>query len=161
MAITFNPQIKYAQKTSFRANEIQREKTQEKNFINDPEITPKNLNQDTTKSSNGLLANIAYVWVNLTEGTKGLIKGVFYGLLTGGIIATATSIKSGLNKFHNKQIKFLEMFNPRKTISKKNAVLATIAAATVFAGNLILARLRTNSKTANVDHMLYEGHRDK
>lgn len=109
----------------------------------------------------GAVANTAYAWVNVTEAIKGILKGTIYGFLTGTVIAGFDMIKSGTKKYKKGQIQFSELWNRKKAMSKTGKVLSFVAAGLVFVGHLVNAKLNINKRTANVDHMLYSGHRDK
>lgn len=109
----------------------------------------------------GAVASTAYAWVNVTEAIKGILKGTIYGFLTGTAVAGFDLIKSGTKKYKKGQIHFSELWNRKKAMSKTGKVLSFVAAGLVFVGHLVNAKLNINKRTANVDHMLYSGHRDK
>lgn len=118
-------------------------------------------NTEQPSGIKGAVANTAYAWVNVTEAIKGILKGTIYGLLTGTAIAGFDMIKSGTKKYKKGQIHFSELWNRKKAMSKTGKVLSFVAAGLVFVGHLVNAKLNINKRTANVDHMLYSGHRDK
>lgn len=157
MAIKINPAIQNSLKTSF-GNE---EKLSTENSSNNNLITNSTAEQKNKITPKDVIAKTAYTWVNFSEGIKGVAKGVFYGIVSGAAVAAVNTIFSGVRKFKNKQIKFLQIFNPKKAMSKVGKTLAFVTAGIVFAGNLIIAKLRANLKTADVDHMLYTGHREE
>lgn len=124
-----------------------------------PQISPEQKNKPK-----GLLSKIAYGWVNFVEATKGLAKGLFYGLLSGTVVAGANWIYSGIKKYRrgNKngvKIKLSELLNRNKTMTRTGKIASYITAGVVFVAHIILAKLKANKRTANVDHMLYDGHR--
>ena len=106
----------------------------------------------------GVVANAGYAWVNTAEMVKGFVKGLIYGALAGGIYTVGSTVYSGIkNKNNIKGI--IDRFRPKKAMSKTNKFIAWALAGTVFAGNIVLAKLRANQRSANVDHMLKDGHR--
>lgn len=150
MRVTFNPQISFRQATN-----------DSDSVITNP-ITDNLPAQKPQTTAKGVLANIAYAWVNLAEGAKGFIKGIFYGALAGTLVAGANMLYSGIKKYKaNKDFKLKYILNRKKAMSKTGKFLAPAVAGVVFVSNLVLAKLKANQRTANVDHMLYEGHRDK
>lgn len=128
-----------------------------------PSIATLALNPQVAEPSKttpkGVIAKAGYGWVNTVEASKGIVKGLWYGFLTGTVVAGLSCIRSGLKKYKNKEIKFLEMFNPKKAMSTTGRVMSYVAAGLVLVGNMVLAKLRANQRSANVDHMLYDGHR--
>lgn len=150
MPVTLNPQIKHSlmpaqnkpQIMSFGGDnfdspeQIQAAVNEDALEIND---------QEPNNKPKGIIAKVAYAWINFSEGTKGILKGLFYGGLTGGVIAGGDKIVSKFKK---------------KPMGKIGKILAPIAGVVVFAYQFIMARLTANQRTANVDHMLYDGHRN-
>ncbi|MFA7658226.1 MAG: hypothetical protein WCY19_02210 [Candidatus Gastranaerophilaceae bacterium] len=163
MVITFNPKINYSQKASFGEGQPTGATAPAEQTVQPAE--------KTKTTAKGFIAKTAYAWVNLAEGTKGVIKGLFAGFITGTAIAGADWLVSGLkNVFKPNQSivltskfeRFKNMFkHPKAQLGKYGKIVAPIFAGLVLVGNLIAARLKANKRTANVDHMLYEGHRDK
>lgn len=168
MITTINPQINYSNNVAFKNIEKQdHEKAQNlvstraTQAIHNPENPIHNYNQTSSSPVKGALASTAYAWVNVTEAIKGIIKGTIYGALAGTAVAGADMIISGSKKQKKGLITRLERFNRKKAMSKTGKVLSFVAAGLVFVGHLVNAKLNINKRTANVDHMLYSGHRDK
>lgn len=156
MAVTLNPQINYSPKVITKNDE-------NKASLSKPiaDVEPTQSPEKPKSTVKNAAANIAYAWVNLAEGSKGLLKGIFYGFLAGTLVAGLNMIRSGWKKYKNEGKPLLEMFNRKKSMSKTGRILAPVTAGAVFVWNIILARLKINQRTANIDHQLYEGHRDK
>lgn len=159
MAITFNPNVNYSPKIAFQADKLDLSASNSLSAVASEAV--KANTEQPQKQKKGFFASIAYAWVNFIEGTKGIVKGLVAGALTGTAVAGTDWIVSGYKKHARKEIKFAEMFNRKKAMSKKGKILAPVSAALVFVGYLISARLKANKRTANVDHMLYDGHRSK
>ena len=160
--------IKSVSPISFRADNIQNP--------NEPPRSPKNTtpidnsadmnyvntspNSTQTPFKNGI-ANIAKLFVVTGEMTKGIIKAVLYGFLTGTVIAGWKWTTKALPKAFTKEGSIKETFNhPARSIGWKANLLAGTAALGVAAYHIVRARLKSNQGTANVDHQLYTGHRD-
>ena len=174
MAITFNPQINYSKRTS--ANQSFGDAPLAENALaatppptqTAPSAQPTQAPKRTAK---GFIAKVAYAWVNLVEGTKGIVSGLLAGFAAGTTVAGADWLISGLKKtfkpgegavLTSKLERFKDMFkHPKAQLGKFGKIGAPIIAVGVLAAHLISARLKANQRTANVDHMLYEGHRDK
>lgn len=107
----------------------------------------------------GVAAGVSYAWINLTEGIKGLVKGAWYGFLAGTLTAGISAHFSAKNRIKKgEKIGLLERYKP-KNMTKTTKVLSWAVAGAILVWNLILAKMRANQKTANVDHALYTGHR--
>lgn len=181
MTIAVNPKLNYSNNIAFKNIEKPDSNSHEKaqNLVSTrasqairethPQAYPQPYGQPTYSTPykeqhsgvKGAVANTAYAWVNVTEALKGLLKGTIYGFLTGTAVAGFDMIKSGTKKYKQGQIHFSELWNRKKAMSKTGKVLSFVAAGIVFVGHLINAKLKINKRTANVDHMLYSGHRDK
>lgn len=131
------------------------------------------------------IADVASAWINFKEITKGVFKGLFGGFVAASAVVFTDKISAGLKalKAFNKNpemvsesVKKLSKLGKAKDSvirsvdvfkaafakgTTKGKVIAGLIGAAVFAGYVIAARLRANLKTANVDHALHEGHRDK
>ena len=168
MAITFNPQINYSERPSF-GNDSLAENALALTSTKTASVTQPT--QAPKKTVKGFIAKIAYAWVNLVEGTKGIVSGLLAGFAAGTFVAGADWLISGLKKtfksgegevLASKFERFKDMFkHPRAQLGKFGKIVAPIVAVGVLVTHLISARLKANQRTANVDHMLYEGHRDK
>jgi len=95
--------------------------------------------------------------------TKATIQGLFYGAVTGAAFLGGSWLFASLPKAFTKEgPKLTDVIrHPLKNISKSGKVFAGIAAAAVLAGNIILGRLQSNENTAEIEHKIYSGHRDK
>ena len=155
MVVNLNPQIAISSKPAFKQN-VNTSFTAD-NSTTAPQSAP------AQKPVTGFLSKVAYAWINLSEGTKGVIKGILGGFAVGTTIAAIDKFKSLFKKTEG--VTFLQKLNvfknPTKGLGKLGKVVAPIAAGVVFIANIISARLTANKRTANVDHQLYEGHRDK
>lgn len=152
MPISFNPQVNFSQKTSFRDASAQPAENPSQQAVVPNTVAPK-----PKKTFKGFLANVSYFWVNMAEATKGVLSGLVAAGITGTVIAGIDTVVSGINK----KSFFNGLRHPKTVMGVFGKVIAPVAAVGVFAGNLIAARLRANQRTAKVDHALYEGHRDK
>ncbi len=152
MPISFNPQVNFSQKTSFKEAPASTATKPAQQPVSENVVAQK-----PKKTFKGFLANIAYFWVNMAEATKGVLSGLIAAGITGTAIAGVDTIVSGINK----KAFFKGIRHPKTVMGVFGKVIAPVVAVGVFAGNLIAARLRANQRTAKVDHALYEGHRDK
>lgn len=145
MPVTFNPQIvrslTTSQNTPFKGDEIVTQS--EIQAIANGDGLQVN-DQQTDNKPKGILAKVAYAWINFSEGTKGILKGLFYGGLAGGVLYGGDKIVSRMKE---------------KPVGKVGKILAPVVGAIILAYHIIMARLTANQRTANVDHMLYDGHR--
>lgn len=164
MIIKINPNLNNSQKISFSkekkdlaegytvpAPRIMSEQT--------PEIQPEQYQPYSKTQPKGFVSKVSYGWINLTQGVSGLLKGVIYGFLAGTTIAGADYLIAGSKKLAKGSLKGEGAFKPKNVMSKKGKILSYVAAGVVLLSNLIIAKLKANRKTANVDHMLYDGHR--
>lgn len=157
MQITFNPASNNLKSISFGIENLDKNNLEYSKKYSDK--TTKKKTDKTNTSPKGILAKLGYAWVNFSEGTKGIFKGIFYGVLTSAAFSTYKTLSSGIKKYKQKEIKFSEIFNYKKTLSKSAKVLTVFLGAAVFMANLVIATLKANQRSANVDHMLYDGHR--
>lgn len=160
MAITFNPQINYNKRTS--ANQSFGDAPLAQNAVAETSAPSAQPIQAPKTTAKGIIAKIAYSWVNLVEGTKGIVSGLLAGLLAGTAVAGISTVSSGIKNFKAAPTvsNFLKMFSPKASLGKTGKVLSYVAAGAVFVGHMIAAKLKANKRTSNVDHMLYEGHRN-
>lgn len=167
MEVKFNSNINQISKTSFTSQEkniTESDKsrnpslhTNSKEFKNEAYVS-----KESKSKPKGILSKIAYAWVNLSEGIKGLAVGFTYGVLAGSVFAVGNSIYSMRNRIKAKEAKFSEaILHPIKSMSKTGKILSFVVGGVVLAGNLVIAKLKANKRTADVDHMLYDGHRSK
>lgn len=160
MQITFSPGVNNSKRTHFCIGSSDSKSIDY--YKNYSEKNSKKSNSyESSTSPKGIVAKLGYAWVNFSEGTKGFIKGIFYGMLTTVGICLYKTVKLSFKKYKNKEIKFSEMFHYKKVMTKPAKFLAVMAGGTVFAANLVIATLKANQRSANVDHMLYDGHRSK
>jgi len=163
MAISFNPQIKFT-------SEIATKKSDNSQVATKPAETqtPQAAAAPVKKTPvRNFFANIAYAWVNLSEGAKGVVNGLLAGGIAGTILGAGDWLITGAKRSFAKagtlnKIEGFGMFtHPKTALSKVGKVWAPVTAAALFLSNMIMARLDANKRTANVDHQLYTGHRDK
>lgn len=158
MAISFNPQIKFTSETAIKKDSsAQPAATQ-------PAQAPSSPIVETPKKApvRGFISKLAYAWINLSEGARGVVNGLVSGAIVGTIVGGSDWLVSGLKKAASSKndFKFADMFkHPTKALSKVGKIYAPIMAGTFFVTNLILAKLEANKRTANVDHQLYTNHR--
>ena len=151
MAITFNPQTTISSNLAFKQN----------TNVSAPQAdsTSTAPQEPAKKPVTGFLAKMAYAWINLSEGTKGVVKGAIGGLAVGTLIAGVDKTASLFKTIDG--MTFLDKIkHPTKGLSKYGRVIAPIAAGVVFIANVVSARLTANKRTANVDQQLYTGHRE-
>lgn len=166
MAISFNPQIKFTSEAALKKDNSSKQAASSSTSASAETKAPQ---QDTAPVKKtpvrNFFANIAYGWINLSEGVRGVANGLLSGVLTGTMLGAGDWLITGikrLNKNHLEHITFKQMFTkPKSALSKVGKYWAPAAAVAMFASNLIMARLDANKRTANVDHQLYTGHRDK
>jgi len=150
MVVSFNPQIKVDSALTFKQNSNASDSTSAT-----AEPVPKKL------TANKVAANVAYGWVNISEGAKGTVRAVVSAFVVGTAIAGYDYARSLFKKQDGISF-FKKLFNPKKVqLGKVGKYVAPAAAAVVLVANVILTRFKINQRTANVDHALYEGHRDK
>lgn len=158
MLIKVTPKVSYNNQPAFSNENLN---------VTTPDIDKKRtLTEQYQKSAKksrgikGVAADISYAWVNVAEGFKGVVKGLWYGFLAGTLTAgiSAHLAANKLNKKEGKAIGLLERFSP-KNMTKSTKILSGVVAGGVFVWNLIWAKMKANQRTANVDHMLYTGHR--
>lgn len=108
------------------------------------------------------IGNIAKAFVTMGEMTKGALKGFVYGSATGIAFLGGSWMFDALPKGFRKGGSLKEVCkNPFKSVSTKGKVLAGVAALAVATYQVVAAKLKTNQRTANVDHQLNIGHRDE
>lgn len=88
------------------------------------------------------VGNMAKFFVNAKEMIVGVFKGLLYGGLSAGLIVLGD-----------------RAINLKHTL--KGGMAASIVGGGIAAYQIIKARLKSNQRTANVDHQLHIGHRDK
>ena len=88
------------------------------------------------------LGGIAKFFVNFKEMAVGIAKGLLYGGAAAGVIVLGDR---AINLKH----------------TMKGGMAASIVGGGIAAFHIIKARLKSNQRTANVDHQLKIGHRDK
>lgn len=157
MPITLTPQLNLAKKVTFRSENMN---VTESNIDKKKKIREQTKQQQKKSTGvRGIAAGISYAWINLTEGIKGLFKGAWYGFIAGTLTAGISAHFSAKNRIKKgEKIGLIERFKP-KHMTKTTKILSWVVAGAVLVWNLILAKMRANQKTANVDHALYTGHR--
>ncbi len=95
-------------------------------------------------SDEGLVVKSYKVVTRTSSLAKAVVDGVFSGLIFGTIVAGANMIYSGIKKFKNKEIKFVEMFNPKKAMSKLGRNISYGCAAGIMIGTIASAYLKAN-----------------
>ncbi len=88
------------------------------------------------------LGSVAKFFVNMKEMAVGIVKGLLYGGAAAGAIVLGDR---AINLKH----------------TMKGGMAASIVGGGIAAFHIIKARLKSNQRTANVDHQLKIGHRDK
>lgn len=108
------------------------------------------------------IGNVAKAFVAMGEMTKGTLKGFVYGSATGIAFLGGSWMFDALPKGFRKGGSLKEVCkNPFKSVSTKGKVLAGVAALAVATYQIVAAKLKTNQRTANIDHQLNIGHRDE
>ena len=106
------------------------------------------------------LSKIAKFFTTLSEMTKATVKGAGYGALTGTVFASGFWLFKALPKGFKKGQSLKNVFkHPLKSIGTKGKIISGAAALLVAAGHIINGKLKSNQRTANVDHQLKTGHR--
>lgn len=157
MPVTLNPQLKYG--VSFKENLAQ--KNMQEQTVAAPPAQTSTATSAQPKPSliKRMIAKIAYGWINLSEFARGLTAGVIVGGITGTGLAAADLLVSGVKNI--KDLGFKQAFKPSNSLGKVGKILAPITSLVVLVGFMINAKLNANKRTANVDHAIYTGHRDK
>lgn len=179
MTISFNPQVSFNSKAKQEPKTVTAFTPDGQKMILSLEETPKK------RGIKGAASKVANFFVNLSEGAKGLFRGVFYGALGGTAIAAVdwvtkgaprafakiapviedgaeTATKEAIKAAKSLRAKNIKEFftKPAKYVSKGGKVVAALGAAVLLTAELVRARLHANKKTANVDHQLRVDHRD-
>lgn len=158
MAITLNPQLKMTSNIAFKQGEGAPAAATP---VQSPAVStvPTAVEKEAPKKHKvaNAASNMAYAWINMTEGVKGVAKGVVAGALVGTGIAAADTVISGIGKKAYKQI----FTAPAKAMGAVGKFVAPVVSLLVLGGYMIAAKLNANKKTANVDHQLYTNHRAK
>lgn len=142
MAVYFNPSV------SFRSGAA---------LNNDG----SNAQQPQTPVKDGV-ADVAKFFVSTSEMTKAAVKGGIYGFLAGTAVAGYKFVTKVIPNTFKEGNSILNAFkHPAKSLGWKGNLLAGAAALGVFAFHIVKGKLSANQKTADVDHQLYTGHRDK
>lgn len=135
--VGFNPQLSFKANTDNKAEAKAQINTTTAPLENDSYKAEK-----PKKTFKGVMGSIAKFFVNLKEMAVGVFKGVLYGGLSAGAIILGD-----------------------RTINLKHTLKGKMAAGIIGTGiaayHIIKARLKSNQRTANVDHQLHLGHRDK
>lgn len=106
--------------------------------------TPQPITQVPQKST---VSKVATSWVSTSEAIKGIVTGLFSGLIVGGLTMGIDMIVSGSIKKFKNQISFKEMIKPSKAMSKTGMILAPALAGLVFGGHLFEAYFNAKRKT--------------
>lgn len=117
------------------------------------------------------ISNVAKFFASIGEMAKGIVKGLFYGTLTGFTVAGGAwlfgSMPRGFKELHKikglgnklKGFKSDAVKNAFKKISPKGKWIAGIAGASVLTFHVIKGILNKNKKNANIEHSLNTGHK--
>lgn len=130
------------------------------------DITPDNKNKKTPEQPKTFKDRIANIWkffAATNQMVKSSLKGLFYGALTGIGVLGSSWLFNSLPKAFAKEGPTLKntISHPLKNISKSGKIMAGIGAGTVLAYQVLKGKLNANQKTANIDHKMKTGHRDK
>lgn len=153
MAISLNPAINF---TSNRTN-------RNYEYLSNPTVqdVPQEYTAPKQQPARTAFSDIAKFFVSTSEMTKATIKAVVYGFLTGTAIAGYKwATKAIPNAFKEGGSLVETMKHPAKSIGWKGNLFAGVAALGVASFQIVKGKLKTNQRTANVDHQLYTGHRD-
>lgn len=148
MQVSFNPNISFKQQPMVQ------------NIV--PQVNTVYIPQENKKSSGFRedISKVAKFFTTLSEMTKATIKAVGYGTATAGISLAGFWAFGTLPRSAKTWKTFVSAFkNPVKNISKKGKIISTVAALGVASYQLIKGKLKSNQRTANVDHQLKTGHR--
>ncbi|MCM1339176.1 MAG: hypothetical protein NC191_05855 [Muribaculaceae bacterium] len=109
------------------------------------------------------VANVWKFFVTTGKMIGAAVKGVVYGAATGVALLGGSWLFNSLPKAFAKEGPKLwaTIRHPLTHISKSGKIIAGIGSALVLGYQLIAGKLRANKGTADVDHQLYSGHRDK
>lgn len=98
-----------------------------------------------------ILTQTTHAWIDFTETAKGVASGLVYGFLAGSFVAGINMITSGIKKVKSKEIKPLQILNPKVAMSKGGRTLSYVAAGTIFAYHVLISISKANKKNAVID----------
>lgn len=102
--------------------------------------------QSPVNPSQGLVSK-SYNAISKTSAiAKGIVDGIISGLVFGTIVAGVDMVYSGIKKLKNKEIKFTEIFNPKKSMSKLGRNMSYFSAIGIMAGTIFSEYLQANKK---------------
>ncbi len=152
MAINFNPNIAFK-------NQSQQVQPQP---VSQPQSV-KSAEPDTFQKSHSFkedIGKVAKFFTTLSEMSKATVKAISYGAATTGVFLAGGWMFGALPRGFRKGNSLKRVFtHPIKSISTKAKVLTTVAAVGAAGYQIIKGKLKTNQRTANVDHQLNIGHR--
>lgn len=122
--------------------------------------------EEAPKERKTVKDRIADVWKFFTATGKMIgatAKGIFYGAVTGVALLGGSWLFKSLPQAFAKEGPTLwnTIRHPLTHIGKSGKIIAGVGGALVFAYHLIAGKLRANKATADVDHQLKTGHRNK
>ncbi len=118
------------------------------------------------KKSRSIKGGIANIWKFFTTTGQMIgatAKGIVYGAATGVSLLAGSWLFKSLPKAFTKEGPTLwnTIRHPLMNMSKSGKIIAGVGSAIVLAYHLIKGKLEANHKTADIDHRLKTGHRDK
>ena len=159
MAITFNPTVSFQSRRQSYVSDADLGSDAVRPEM--PNVQASPIEKQKVSPLRGAFSDIAKFFVSTSEMTQATIKAIAYGFVTGTAVAAykwATKAIPAAFKEGGSIVETLK--HPAKSIGWKGNLLAGVAALGVASYNLVRGKLRTNQRTANVDHQLYTGHRD-
>lgn len=108
-------------------------------------VEPKAVNNDSV--TNESLVAKTYNAVSRTSSlAKSVVDGVLSGLVFGTLAAGVDMVYSGIKKFKNKEIKFVQMFNPKKAMTRLGRNMSYVCAVGIMAGTIAAEYMQANKK---------------
>ena len=123
----------------------------------------KATNNENKTSIKEKFANVWKFFRTMNTMIGATFKGLFYGAMTGAATLGLSWVFNSLPQaFAKEGPKFVNVLTkPLKYIPKSGKIIAAITGLAVLATNLVMGKLKANKRTADVDHQLNVGHRDK
>lgn len=151
MQVSFNPNVSFRQQTA----------QMPLNTVTENIYAPK---QDINKNGKSKFINgisdIAKFFASISEITKGVAKGLFYGgttaLATLGSFWLLGTVPKAMRS--SKEALKEVIAHPMKHISKTGKGIATILSLSIATVHVIKGILNKNQRNANIDHKLQTGH---
>jgi len=109
---------------------------------------PQSIAEAPIKNTAGNVAGQVYSKISKTSAiAKGFIDGTITGLVAGTAAAGFDMIISGTKRIKNKEIKFYQIFNPKKALSKSGKSLSIAIALGFLIGQIAIPIFKSKKQT--------------